>query len=244
VISIFKKAPKITFYPLVRGLEKVIPILPARNVLPGWWRDIRVSETFQSLAGYPITQGNIKKCPAVIDILTAGWVMPLWTDLYLKVSKSEISYRPADTSFEFSVHPHTHFIDVMPDQLKNKYFCVFKPFAPWIVKTSPGYSIFNMDPFYHFSPYFDTAAGIQDSDVYYDLNPILFIKKEGEYVIPRGTPLSVIIPFKREKIEGCVEPYSEKVEDLVSEERLITNTMFSSAKSYNEIRRRKCPFQH
>lgn len=242
MLNWFKTSPEIKFHCTVRGLEKIVPIQPARNVMPEWWKKIKVSESFKSLHGYPISQGNIKKCPAVVDMLTHGWVMPLWTDLYMNVSEESISWKASDDTFSFAVHPHDHFIHIMPEHLKSKYYWVFKPYAPWMVKTSPGYSMINLDPFYFFNPSFDTSYGIQDSDVYYDLNPLMLIKRLGEFVIPRGTPLSIIFPYKREKISCTMVPYSDATEDLLSEERLITNSMFSSAKSYNEIRKRKCPF--
>jgi len=221
-------------------LEDIVPVLPSSKILPKWFKEL--PDTTKIIDGVPITQGNIKKCPAVVDMLLQGWVLPMWTDLYINCTKEKIEWKASDDSFKFDVHSNKQFIDVMPGFLKDKYYWVFKGYSPWLVKTSPGYSVYALNPFYHFNTNFDIAEGVQFSDVYFDTNPIFIIKKLGEFVIPRGTPLTVYVPFKREKIEGKIIPYSNETVKLLNKKHLITNTMFSSAKSYNTAKPHKCPF--
>jgi hypothetical protein len=235
-----KKKPTIEFWPTVRGLETITPIVPAKRILPKWIKDS--DDDVKYIDNIPVTQGNIKKCPAVVDFLTEGWVLPMWTDLYINCSETNIEWKASDDSFKFDVHPHSQFIDIMPKHLRGKYFWVFKAYSPWLVKTTSGYNIFSLNPFYHFNQNFDTAEGIQYSDVYYDTNPIILIKRLGEFVIPRGTPLAIYYPYKREKIDCKIFPYNEKTKDLLTKKCLITNTMFSSSKSYNTIKNSACPF--
>lgn len=246
----FRKKPKIEFWATVPGIEKTSPIRPAKEVLPRWWKDISLKENtnldeknlFIKFFGENRT---VKKCPAIKNYLTYGWVLTMWCDLVVKVVGDNITYQYSLPGWEGmgSRHPNWQMINFLPDTVKKKYLCVFKPGCPWLVKTSPGYSTLHLDPFYFFNPNFDAATGIQESDIYHDLSPQLLLKKE-ECFIPKGTPLQIIIPIKREKIEGCVIPHNNKTSELQSFSNLVSFSKFSSAASYNEHIKNNgiCPF--
>jgi hypothetical protein len=71
---------------------------------------------------------------------------------------------------------------------------------PWSIKTPKGHSVLFVQPF-HRESIFTILPGIVDTDTYnspvnfpFVLNDINF-----EGLIPAGTPMAQIIPFKREK---------------------------------------------
>lgn len=238
--------PTIDFWPVYEGLTEHTPIVPAKNYLPDWWKKLNVKQDVLYLENKTASAGTIKRCPGIIDILNHGWVMPAWCDMAVKVKGHEkLEWDVSDTRFSACGHQHNQFLDHLPESTKQKYYWVFKPSSPWYVQTSPGYSIMQLDPFYFFNEYFDSAGGIQDSDFYHNLNPLLLIKKDCNFVIERGTPLAVIYPYKREEIKGtCREHNRDKITKLQAADSYISKSKFSPLITYKEEqhKRKKCPF--
>lgn len=250
MFNIFKKSePIIEFWALQEGIEETAPIVPAKEILPEWWKKLSIKgvETTDTglMAQFLGEKRTAKRCPAIIDFMTHGWVMTMWCDLVIKTIDGNMMFQYSLPGWDNagSMHPNWQMIDHLPKDAP-KYLGVFKPGTPWLVKTKPGYSTYHLDPFYFFNPNFDTAPGIQDSDLYHDLNPQMLIKKE-EFIIPKGTPLQIIVPFKREEMKGAIVPVCEKTRWLNQKSHLISFSRFSSANSYNEYRNKKkqqCPF--
>ena len=241
-----QKDPEIKFVPMVKGLKELSPVLPARELLPKWWSDIKFNEKVKLIDNYPATVGTIKRCPGIIDFLNYGWIIPMWCDLYVNIKKNEnISFEFSDKIYSASIHAQDQFLNLTPNHIREKYNWVLKLHSPWIVQTSPGYSLYEVNPFYHFNKEFDIATGMTDSDIYFSVNPFLLFKAEGEFVIKQGTPISIIIPIKREKIQGTVEDYNEeRWQDLDEKSKRIALSKFSPIFSYKklQIKNRKCPF--
>jgi hypothetical protein len=75
---------------------------------------------------------------------------------------------------------------------------------PWVIETPAGWSVKFSNPSNDWSNDISLIEGVVDTDEYY--NPVNFPfvwtgNEEGEWTIPRGTPLVHIVPFKREKVE-------------------------------------------
>ena len=71
---------------------------------------------------------------------------------------------------------------------------------PWIVQTPPGYSCLFTSPLNHMETRLKILDGVVDTDEYYNNvnTPFVWTGGDGEFNIPKGTPLIQIIPFKRE----------------------------------------------
>ena len=238
-----EKPPKIKFIPKLKGLKELVPIVPAKEFLPKWWKNINFNEGVTMIGNTPVNNGTVKRCPGIIDFLNQGWVVPLWSDLYLNVKGNEsISFEFSDKNYEATIHKHQQLLDYVPTHIQEEYKWVLKLHSPWFLETPPGYSIYEMNPYYYFVKEFDTASGLTDSDIYHSINPFLFLKKDGEFIIKRGTPVSVIIPIKRVKIEGVVEDYNrERWDTLEQKTGRLAASKFSSIFSYKK-EQRKCHF--
>jgi hypothetical protein len=79
----------------------------------------------------------------------------------------------------------------------------------WVMETPPGYSCLITHPLNRFDLPFFTMSGIVDTDQYNFLpvNLPFFLKEGFEGIIPKGTPIAQVIPFKR-------EPWHSEKEDL------------------------------
>ena len=103
---------------------------------------------------------------------------------------------------------------------------------PWIIKTSKGYSIQIKNPSNNWSNEIALIEAVVDSDTYYNnINfPFVWTGKEiGEFVIPRGTPIIHIIPFKRKKYKMKVQLQNHN--ELIKTNNILKTKFYDSYKS-------------
>jgi len=157
--------------------------------------------------------------------MTMGYVQTSWTDIYIERVDGNIVYRYASNP-EIMSHRDQRMKQKLPapSGFENQLFD-WKRY--WIPHTPKGYSCLYTAPMYHTDLPFFTLPGVVDSDVYSGAglhSPGFFIKKGFEGLIPAGTPLYQIIPFKREDWEK--EIVFEEYQDLVINTRLRSQTKF------------------
>lgn len=137
---------------------------------------------------------TIKACPAVNDLITSGYIISSNVDLEIKYMGGK--------SFEGDSRLKTYAGGHSKEQFYTydnwPYDCV-KFEVPWHIRTPPGYSCIFTDPFYNEHENFCISSGIIDTDrFFYNGLVIIQPKKLESFIIPKGTPLYQIIPFKRE----------------------------------------------
>jgi hypothetical protein len=71
---------------------------------------------------------------------------------------------------------------------------------PWGIRTPKGYSILILPPLHREKEIFTILPGIVDTDKYYSEINFVFVVNDPNFVglIPQGTPIAQIIPFKRD----------------------------------------------
>lgn len=184
-------------------------ITPAKNHIPQWYKKIpqwKNNEVFTMGKGFNIT---VKHCMPFLDSLRSGYMIVLPNDLYVKNNNGAPyitwnnadfppSWRdePADPSLVPAGHYHNEFL-----------------WKTGTANTVPvGYSILFTHPLNRHDLPFTTLSGIVDGGLI--MNPtgqIPFYIKEGfEGIIPQGTPIIQLIPFRQEnwsieKSKGLVE---------------------------------------
>ena len=93
-----KEKPVIKWWSVIDGLEKVVPIVPAKEYVPDWWT--RVERMVDSLEA----KGSVKNCPSMPEYMTQGFVVPLWCDLYVNVQHDKWEWRSPNKDFNFTSH--------------------------------------------------------------------------------------------------------------------------------------------
>lgn len=225
--NIFKKqdSPEITFWSTVPGLEDVVPIQPATKYLPEWWKNMPRFPDVE-LSPDAINKGTAKNCPAFVDFFKHGYVVPLWCDLELEVTQQGYSVKTSYDKFVFTHHNPIQFKQWLPHHLQQQMSMVLKPECPWRVRTSPGYSVMQLPMLFEFNDVFETMAGTIWSDEYHEMNQQMIIKKYGKIMLPRGTPLAMYVPFKREKIKFSCKPETPDLKRLEEKSQLLVRTKF------------------
>lgn len=160
---------------------------------------------------------TVKSCMPFLDALTIGYMITFPIDVCFQVlekkddkgetvREARVFWHPDVPEeftkfFDFTTHDQAQ----MPNGLRTVYRTldvIYKIINPWHIKTPPGYSCIFTNPFNRNLP-FKIIDGIVDTDVF----PLIInfpcfwtgdisIK---ETIIKKGTPLALIIPFKRDE---------------------------------------------
>jgi hypothetical protein len=172
----------------VNDIDGVLPKpKPATEYIPDWYKDAK-SYTDPSGKKAPRLDGKsnatVKRCMPVWDMMTAGYIIETPYDIYVRQTE-EGPY------FQWGENQAVIFQDM--EQFQNHPY-------PWSIKTPKGWSIMVMEPQHREPGPIVCASGIVDTDSYFlPINTFLKLRDPNfEGMIPAGTPLLQVIPFKRE----------------------------------------------
>lgn len=172
---------------------------PATKSIPKWYREMPRHNS----PGSPTFDGNgvgdftVKICPPFLDSMMSGYVMYTEYDM-------NVSWIDGDPYFEWrtggnlmSTHAKSQ---VVPEQIPEGYSDQPLKFnSLWQIKTPPGYSTLFMHPLNRTDLPFHTISGVVETDLYKStINFPFLIQKSFEGIIPAGTPMVQMFPFKRE----------------------------------------------
>jgi hypothetical protein len=210
--------------------------MPGKNYIPNWYKEIK-PVTEKSLSFNHLgAELNIKMCMPFLDSMMTGYIQETWCDIFIEYKNNEIHYRYSENPEIVSIR------DKVSIPLGNEYYpyeFVWK--EPWSVKLPKGYSAIITHPFNSVNLPFVTLTGIVDADNYYHTrlgNHPFYIKKDFEGIIPAGTPMYQIIPFKRDSWESIESRYdhdlSEKRHYMIGRKFFGSyKTLFWQKKEYN-----------
>jgi hypothetical protein len=186
----------IIFTPIFPVEDKFYPE-PASKNIPEWYKKTESfinSKTFRPDGG----SGNqtIKKCIPVFDALSAGYIIKTYVDIYVTLTEDNVSYYNWPSFEPISFHP----IDQAPHHpgMNNRPYPKWN--SPWSVQTPRGYSSLFISPMHNPNGIFTILPGVVDTDQY--INPVNFPftldDPNFEGLIPAGTTICQVIPFKRD----------------------------------------------
>jgi hypothetical protein len=200
------------------GIDSVRP-QPLTNFIPEWWKSIPSSD---------LNRKTVKNCPAFMDIFSSAYVVPMWCDTKITVDdEKNIYWQTPNKEYFHDVHNYDQFLKYSPEWIKNSVNGVFKPTSPWLTKTSPGYSVYQMPVFYNFNKNFTSLPGILHTDVYHIINPQILIHTDKEsFMIKRGEPLFIHFPFKRDKFDLLVEESEKDFKNYLHRSNAMIATKF------------------
>jgi hypothetical protein len=190
---------KVIKYGMKEEDANVEGLVPSRKHIPEWYKKL---PSFLGSNGPMIRPEVVNKtaklCVPYLDSISSGYIIELWQDIevvrkhgtlqiFWAADPKVLDQRDAAPASTFPIpegHDATHFTWQIPVA----------------IQTPIGYSCFVTHPINRFDLPFTTLSAIVDTDV----NPMgkgsipFFLKKDFEGIIPRGTPLLQVIPFKRD----------------------------------------------
>jgi hypothetical protein len=208
--------------------ERFYPV-PASSLVPEWYKKTHsyLGENQKKIPNIDNTNGTtatIKKCMPVFDAMTTGYFILLPADVYVHQKDGLPYYQWSDLGL-VDFHP----IEQAPNHPDRKGSAPYPKFISyWGIKTPKGYSCLFTAPKHRNNP-FTILDGIVDTDTYFSpvnfpfvLNDITF-----EGMIPAGTPIAQVIPFKRDAFEMEIGD-----EDLSLINSLLASKFFDRYKNY------------
>jgi hypothetical protein len=175
---------------------------PSRNYIPEWYKK---ANTYSGQENKPIVRaeyGNttIKHCIPVLDSFTSGYMVELWQDI--EVRKNASGHLMVDWHIKPDVlkdrDPAGASTMPVPVGHNETHFIWLHPFS---IEVPAGYSFLITHPFNRADLPYTTLSGIVDTDNYPMSagNIPFFFKDDFEGIIPKGSPIFQVLPFKREE---------------------------------------------
>jgi hypothetical protein len=204
---------------------------PARKYIPEWYKKIdRFVGKKQIFNSYENGGKTLKLCVPFIDALTTGYIVELWQDAQVTINSSGTQniFWGAEPAVA-EKRPNIILGDFpIPYGYSEQSFAWKFPFS---LKTPKGYSLMACHPVNRYDLPFITLTGVVDSDIAMSPGNLpFFIKKDFEGIIPKGTPIVQIFPFKRDDWKSQED--MSLVEEGKKETLLALRLAFGYYKSY------------
>lgn len=199
---------KITFVSTIVDPTLPEPI-PASKKTPEWYKSIpRYVNGEKKPFIDSSASGTIKTCMPVLDVITSGYLIFSSADVFIQKTEEGRFYHWANYDL-ITFHGQSQVTGYPKLEKKMKLESVPKFTNHWIVQTPKGYSCLFMTPFHRDLP-FTILPAIVDTDTYFNAINFPFLPDtDFEGLIPKGTPIAQVVPFKRDNWEMSVEHLSE-----------------------------------
>jgi hypothetical protein len=168
---------------------------PASKLVPDWYKNTQsYTNGERKPAGDGNTTATIKRCVPVFDAITAGYIIESPADVFVSIKDGKQWFEWSDFGL-IQFHP----IEQAPEHPDKKPFSYPKWSNPWALTTPKGYSTLFVQPF-HRESVFTILPGIVDTDQYTAAVNFPFVINDPAFegLIPKGTPIAQVIPFKRD----------------------------------------------
>jgi hypothetical protein len=179
----------------ISGFDGLEQPQPASKFIPDWYKNM---DSYIGGEKKPVgdgtTSATIKRCMPVFDAINAGYILTSPADVYVTIKEGQQYFEWSSLGLiQF------HSIEQAPDHPSRNKHSYPKWMNHWSIRTPKGYSTLFIQPMHRESS-FTILPGIVDTDEYYSpVNfPMVINDPEFEGLIPKGTPIAQVIPFKRE----------------------------------------------
>lgn len=184
---------KITFTDTI-GIPSDYGPRPAARAIPAWYKDMSKFVDEQRIFVDGHTPHTIKACVPVRDALLAGYILVTPADI-------QVSERDGLPYYEWPmVGLGFHPVEQAPQHPHGNGAPFPKFVNPWAIRTPNGYSTLFVPPLHNPNGMFTILPGIVDTDKYFSPVNLPFALDDVKWrgVIPAGTAMAQVIPFRRD----------------------------------------------
>lgn len=205
---------------------------PAVKSLPKWFLDAK-PYLFDPKSTAPndgkvhvrdrFTNATFKKCTPLLDGMSSGYIIPLWTDVEIDSTGDVPGVFWKTLRNVFEIHGDGTNDIVAPDGYHTQ---VFKYLNCWIPQTPKGYSCIITSPFGHNDLVIKAIPAVIDTDrsTLEVLFPV-WIKNNFSGIVEKGTPIAQIIPFKRTDWNSTFDYYEDGEYENIIQEKNFNSTI-------------------
>lgn len=203
--------PRVTFTPKDQAFSTFSPApAPSIKFIAEWYRSLSPDLTYDTPKGKcPVIKEDgsygrtIKACKPVLDAFGMGYIIPLPVDVGVRPDPDRPAEGPGSKNMLFNWGAGDIYSSHGSAQVEGMSRCLVNPgkwVNPWSVRTPRGYSCIITHPFNHSELPFRAMTGIVDTDNYCnEVNfPFDWVEPDFNGILPAGTPMVQVIPFKRE----------------------------------------------
>lgn len=215
LFSLFRKKPEeqdVAFVPYSDDVTSTPP-LPLRDVIPEYFKKCP-----RKFSDHPADL-TYKACPSFVDAFTVGYVLRTPVDIYIKANENGFEWKtpPGSPGHTVSFHSSqqiqsgTEFTPLNPE---DYYGSVLKIDTGYLVKNNPEVS-------WQILPFFYDKEGQSKYTAFYGYFDNMFMDRygtcpinmairnrgeESEFLIRKGTPIAIMVPYVRTKFKSKVLP--------------------------------------
>jgi hypothetical protein len=227
------------------GVPEEFAPKPATSFVPDWYKTM---ESYLGNEKKPDgdggTTGTIKRCMPVFDVITHGYIITTYVDIWVS-QKGQL-----DADGEMKTLPWYEWPSFGPIQFHPIVQAPTHPakngapypklINPWGIKTPPGYSTMFMAPV-HRENLFTILPGVVDTDTYTaPVNfPMVLTDVKFEGLVPAGTPIAQIVPFQRESWTMELGQQEALIEQSTISTKLRTRFFDSYKTQYRQVKEYK-----
>jgi hypothetical protein len=239
-----RKKQKIEFWTEHQSIVEVAPVRKAAGMLPKWFEelkpDIPVFDPKFPKVGKILKKymsKSVKKCPAIVDFLSEGYIIPFWSDVIIQREGDDFQFdkhQGDDRIGNIEFHPYDQIATypLNPTDFREGV----KFINPWFFRTPPGWSTLFIPPIMHNEQRFTVLPGIVETDTFHQVNFPAIWHHEGQTIIERGTPFIQVIPFKRNQFSYDVRMGTEPDMQLIIDQQVALRSKFTGG--YRDMTRR------
>ena len=189
----------------VLGVPEEYNPVPASKMIPDWYKKLDSYIGGEKRPdGKGGTTATAKRCMPIFDAITGGYIILTHTDFW--VSQIEDENGKKQPYYEWSsfgaiaFHPKEQ-LPEHPDGAGHE-FSYPKWNNAWAITTPPGYSCLFISPLHRETPIM-VLPGVVDTDTYNAPVNFPFVLRDPKMdgLIPAGTPIMQVIPFKRDEFQ-------------------------------------------
>lgn len=200
---------KIEFYSTVPGLPDLFPIVHAKDALPTWAKSARssyINKKKQTVG----RMNHIYQCPGIFDLLSEGYILPMWHDVVISTNGDLDSFNwtvPSSALTELSpetslIEPQSNGVGAIMPIKPWSLNTLLKVNTPWHVVAPRGIKLLILPIAYPDSFEFESSIGILNPGHSNEINIQLYYNvQKGDVLIKAGTPLAHIIPLSENNFE-------------------------------------------
>jgi len=221
------------------GVPEEYRPVPASRLIPEWYKDLESYIGGEKRPdGNAMTTATAKRCMPIFDAITGGYIISTHTDLWVSQRpdgpENKISPYYEWANFgAISFHPKSQ-LPEHPNDTGHE-FAYPKWNNTWAIQTPPGYSCLFISPLHRETPIIALPA-IVDTDNYNAPVNFPFVLRDPKMdgLIPAGTPIMQVIPFKRDEFQMEIGDSEDFKKQMATTTKLRTLFFDSYKRQYRQ----------
>lgn len=246
--NLFKKTYTINFYTSNIAAYNNFKIDYAKKYYPKWWKDLPQQSLSVEGDRFELSL-NMKGCAGFTDLYSQSLVIPMWSDLIVRVGEvgsPNYIYQFGDQESTAVQHGESQRGIYAPDER----YCHLKLECPWEIQCDDDLQVLMLDPMYNNEDVLGSTvmSGVINPSYQTTLNVNMLYRREEQPVdkfFKEGNPIAQLVPLTENPVKIKCHLVT-KEEQLRIKDNVFKRTSFflgyKKNKKLRQGKKSKCPF--